>query len=102
MKDKLLIFEQEYDVISFYEIIERDELESYTQEWIDKHIEHQNNYMPHRYLHHNINTESGTVSVRFEHDEYGDRGDGSKFPAGEYWKGFSYIDLEKIPVWKKQ
>lgn len=102
MKNKLLIWEQDYDVTSFYEIIDRSELEDYTQDWISKHIEHQNKYMPHRYLSHNINHEQGTVNIRFEHDEYGNKGDGTKFPGGEYWKGFNFIELDKMPTWTKK
>ena len=101
LKDKLLIWKQDADVVNFYEIIDRSELEPYIQNWAKRHIEERAHNMTIRFLSFLINDKDGNVDIRFEYDEYGNRGDGTKFPAGEYWYGFSIIELEKMPTWDR-
>lgn len=101
MRNKLLLWDQNYDITNFYEIIDRDDLEDYIQEWIEKYIKHNNTYATHKYLLHKINKESYQVQIKFEHGVHGSRGDGSQFIVDEYWTGFDFIELDKMPIWKK-
>jgi hypothetical protein len=99
MKDKLLIWEQNYDVCSFYETIDKADLEAYIIHWVAKYLHGANSkgHILHKYISHNVR-EHGTVDIKFEH--FGYRVGETVYPPAEYWDGFSFIDLEKQPTWK--
>lgn len=88
MENKLLIFEQNYDIVDFQCIIHKDDLEDYIKNWTDNYIKKYPillKYKTHFY-------KDGVVTVEFFHPEkYGET----------FFVGFDYLELNNIPVWQK-
>ena len=100
MKDKLLIWEQNYDAVSHTEIVDKNDLEAYIMAWVEKYIHSANSskHIVHKYISHNVR-DHGTVDIKFEH--FGYQVNETIYPPAEYWDGFNFIELEKMPVWQK-
>lgn len=97
MDNKLLIYEQNYDLLSFYYIIDKNELEDYTQEWIKNFID-RHKTVKFEYKKHVI--KDGTVRVQFFQHAY--EVGKIKYEAQDYWDGFDYLELKHISEWKKK
>lgn len=93
-----LIYEQNYDMISFMEIIDEKDLEAYTLEYIKKFIDRSEETVPMRYVSHKLQ-DNGYMHMLFEHSSYGSNN--KQIPGGVIHEGFNILDLEKMPVWKK-
>lgn len=96
MTDKLLIYEQNYDMLDFNVILDQDQLEDYIQEWIEKYIK-RHSTIKIEYRSHKI--ANGTVSIQLFQNQYEVMG--RLFPAKVFYDGFNFIELEKMPTWKK-
>jgi hypothetical protein len=109
MKDKLLIWNQEYDVVNFTCIINRDDLNAYIMSWVAGFLDQANNrenrypelvtFPVYKYLEYKIQPH-GSVNVKFEHDGYtaGER----IYPPDEYWGGFNFLDLNEQITWDEK
>lgn len=100
MTNKLLIYEQQYDVIGFYHIINKEDLEAYTQDWINNYIETANKpgHITYNYVSHETTEDS--VNVNLAHGEY--VAGGRQYPADKVVVGFNFIELDKMPQWKPE
>jgi hypothetical protein len=100
MKNKLLIWEQHYDVVHHIEIIDRADLEAYVIHWTAKFLHDANSRgnILYRYVSHKIEEHHEVVNIKFEHLGY--QAGQTAYPGGEYWGGFKFIELEKISTWK--
>lgn len=95
MINKLLIYEQQYDVVGFYHVIDKEDLEAYAQNWIKEYVENANKsgHITYKYISHKL--EDGAVDVQLEHGEY--LAGGRHYPSAQVTVGFNYIELDKMP-----
>lgn len=97
MKDKLLIWEQHYDMVEHLHIIDKGQLEDFIKEWVNKYIERAKS-VKHEYRSHKIKGEC--VDILFHQHEYAV--EGRLFPARTFYDGFQFIELEKTPIWNQK
>lgn len=102
MENKLLIYEQDYDVVSHNCIIEKSDLEDFIQERITKFLEQSNTagYITYAYISHDIKLEEGYVTIVFRHSGY--ECGGTTYPPDNYQDSFCFIELDKMPIWVKK
>lgn len=98
MKDKLLTWEQDYDVTNHTCIIEKNELEDYIKYWIETYIQRHSNFTM-KYVSHAIHPH-GQVSIKFERGPYISAG--RNYPEGIEHGGFNFIELDKMKIWKNK
>ena len=98
MKEQLLIWQQNYDIVDFNCIIDKTELEDYITDFVEKLLLKSNlGVITYKYVSHNI-TEWSVVNIIFEHDKYTVLG--HECPAGTHVDGFEFIELNKLPTWR--
>ncbi len=98
MKEQLLIWQQNYDVVDFNCVIDKVELEDYITHFVEKFLLKSNlGVMNYKYVSHEITEWSGVI-IKFEYDEHAVLG--RVYPAGIYIGGFEFVELNKMPIWR--
>ena len=102
MENNLLIWEQDYDVVSHNCVVKKSDLEEFIQERITKFLEKTNTsgHITYTYISHNVKEVEGYVTILFKHDGY--KIESNYFPAGDYHDSFYFFELNKIPFWVRK
>lgn len=100
-ESKLLIYDQDYEITNFYNIIKNKDLEAYTETWVKNYIDQRADsiikYEYLEYLEYSI-SEYSNVNIKLRHDSYVSLG--IEYPEQEFYISFSYIELDKNPIWE--
>lgn len=101
MKNKLLIYSQEYDIIHHKCIIDKNDLEAYIQNHVKEFTKDSSKRtVLFDYISHEVRWDQSKVVIKYLQHAYTVLN--STYKEQDYYDGFDFIILDKMPEWKAQ